>query len=69
MNAALCEGKTARFKGLITPAIRLGAARTLSLAHYMVNIHGRRERERMMDGGRRKEPRRGNRVFKSMIEK
>lgn len=51
---ALRESEAARFKGLITPAIRCCAAGTLPLtphSQYPQAERGR-ERERMMDGGR-----------------
>lgn len=57
LNTALCESETAKFKGLIMPAIRFRAAGSLS--HHIVDIHKHRERkrggERMMDRGWRKE--------------
>lgn len=49
-NVALCASETARFKGLITLAIRFCAAGTVSLSHRAVNIHRHREEGKKGDG-------------------
>lgn len=43
-NVALCESETARFKGLITPAIRFCAAGTVSLSLTVQSMSTNTER-------------------------